>query len=496
MQALIWEQWRQVRFPIIGTYLLALLAAGVLYAQMNYYEPTPSRLFEAKLWAANAAGFTVFALVIVAAVLQFTHSTIRDLRVSLPSHMATLPISESRLALSQIAFRLGVVLVLALLLCLSIVAIDRSFSPYVPHITILAVLGYAYTSVIMLTLGKLSPGAAIFLTVLTLPPVLAAVSLFDEFLAGRGVPRHAMTVVATLVYAFVAFCRLSRRQSPRMLRFLMDLPIAWGFEWKRTGALYPLFSLLLLVTFVTIQLVLLSKPFANAPNILQAALNSTLMVGVPTAAVLVGLLLLAREHRDKVTGVSRFLWTRPITVQDVVVLRMRVSFFSVLFTLLILYLMLSISNFAFGISDVEQYLSAAPDSLTLAALLMVTTWLLIWVPYLPICAWLILVVITLGSGILERDFLLAIPIMIYALAFAWLANACWRRKIFDRKLINKFALLGIICTVLAWRLLSEHGMELLLPGVITLPLFALFSQGVLLDRLRHDALFRGVPAKR
>jgi hypothetical protein len=89
----------------------------------------------------------------------------------------------------------------------------------------------------------------------------------------------------------------------------------------------------------------------------------------------------------------------------------------------------------------------------------------------------------------------------------FLAKACARRQLFERPVVLRFV---IFCAALAavansvyfvwldnyYRTASAS--SLFVPAAITvsaLPLFALLWQGFFLDHVRHNALFRRLPAR-
>ena len=145
--------------------------------------------------------------------------------------------------------------------------------------------------------------------------------------------------------------------------------------------------------------------------------------------------------------------------------------------------------------------------------ILILSWCMVWVPYLPVAYWMIFAFYVGSSHFIDKwgnreDYwLIWTPEMLFLLALIVLAYSCWRRKIFQPRVVIMFALVcAVSCAAALWSLhdleqrYSDDGWtdsRFCYTAVVLslMPLFALLSQGVFLDRIRHGALFRKLPAR-
>ena len=248
------------------------------------------------------------------------------------------------------------------------------------------------------------------------------------------------------------------------------------------------------------------------PDAVGLGLAALFLYGPPIVAFVVGMILFARVHRDSVMGVARFEWTRPATVQQVVLHRMKAISLSMLLTYSVLGVLTAMVNYLSGeLTNVN--LDEAGFAVLCYLGILLLSWCLVWAPYVPVAYWIVCAPYMAGSayfGATENaDFfwLLKVPEMVFLLALIQLAYACWRRKIFQPRVVVRFALLcAVSCAAALWYLIylaREHpDQELADPRFLftafvlgLMPLFALFSQGAFLDHVRHGALFRKLPPR-
>ena len=107
----------------------------------------------------------------------------------------------------------------------------------------------------------------------------------------------------------------------------------------------------------------------------------------------------------------------------------------------------------------------------------------------------------------REDLIFWIADSVFWIAQLLLATACARRRLFERRIVLRFVVFCAALAILAistyyvWLYDHFEGQSapgLFVPAAITLsalPLFALLWQGFFLDRVRHAALFRRLPAR-
>ncbi len=520
--ALMWEQWRQVRVPIAFSILLTAIASWTL-RQIMELSLGPNRKWlqaDSEDWGDASTVLAGICMVLVMAALLFAHSSTRDLRMGLPARMLTVPMSSLRLAVTQIVFRLFAVALVALAIGLALTLIDSWYAQMVAPFVGFSVLAYAYASLVATTIGKRNPVAAFIAIVFTMSPVIASLLAIEHQIAQSGeVSLYVLGVfvvacVALSVYRFatirntspVQVLLLTREEVPAYRSSRTEDAAQYKFEWRRLGWLYPSFTAGLLLAFWL--------PSLLPPGIRysDAYIQTAFMGAPPLVAFIVGMILIAREHRDSVTGVARFMWTRPVTVQQVVLHRMKAVALSILYTYAFIgALALLVALIEGELASIRLDVAIIGPALVTAILIGV--WSLVWVPYLPVAYWLVFVAYWGSTFVTEwgrkEDFyLLWLPKVAFWIGFIALAAYCYRRKIFESRIITRFA---IFCLALALVLLNVYFMGFyrsdlwfagnlgtFIPGTITLcalPLFALLWQGFFLDRVRHNALFRRLPAR-
>lgn len=519
--ALIWEQWRQVRTPIAFSLLLTAIASWTL-RQIMELSLGPNRKWlqaDSADWGDASTVLAGICMVLVMAALLFAHSSTRDLRMGLPARMLTVPMSSLRLAVTQIVFRLFAVALVALAIGLALTLIDSWYAQMVAPLVGFSVLAYAYASLVATTIGKRNPVVAFVAIVFTISPVIASLLAIEHLLTksgGFGLHVFGVFVVVCVVLSVYRFATIRNTSPVQVLLLTREAVPAYRtsrkenvaqykFEWRRIAWIYPSFTAGLLFMFGFPLL------FAGyGPRRFENFLEASLLVIHPVVAFIVGMILIAREHRDSVTGVARFMWTRPLTVQQVVLHRMKAVALSILYTYAF------IGALALLVALIEGELASirlddAILGLALVTAILVGVWSLVWVPYLPIVYWLAVFPI-LGSttrmwGVAEDIIAIWIPSLVFWFAFIVLAAYCYRRMIFESRVIAR---LVIFCLALAFVSLNVYFFAFnrrwelawqpsqFVPGAISLsalPLFVLLWQGFFLDRLRHNALFRRLPAR-
>jgi hypothetical protein len=521
VKALIWEQWRQVRLPIAFGIGLTFAASWCLHYTITVLQG------DANAWVEFSTVMAGIALVLLMAALLFAHSSPRDLRMGLPARMLTLPVSPRRIAAAQIGFRFAMVGLVALAIGLSLTVIDRAYVEVVAPMVGISVLCYSYASAVAVTVGRRSPVIAFVTIILTIGPVIATVGAihkrFGPFLDVKFAVFYAF-VAACAIVSFISFVRI--RNAPRLELLLnpRSLSRAFGiaargkersaqfaYEWRRLGWMFPCFTAGLAVA-IGLPVVMINWTDWTISEAILAGPAALFVYGPPIVAFVIGMIFFARAHRDSVTGVARFAWTRPTTVQQVVLHRMKAIALSMLLTYAVLGVLTAMVNYLSGeLTNVN--LDEAGFAVLCYLGILLLSWCLVWAPYVPVVYWIIFAVYSLGWGYTgawggDEDFwLLLLPESLFLLALFLLAYTCWRRRIIKPRVVVRFALLcAVPCAIALWfltYLAREHpDQELADPRFFftafvlgLMPLFALFFQGVFLDHVRHGALFRSLPPR-
>ena len=186
--ALIWEQWRQVRIPIVFSLLLTAIASWTL-RQVMELSLGPVRKWlpiDSEDWGEASTVLAGICMILVMAALLFAHSSTRDLRMGLPARMLTVPISSLRLAVTQIIFRLFAVAFAALLIGLSLTMIDLWYAQMIAPLVGFSILAYAYASLVATTIGKRNPVIAFVAIAFTTSPVIVSLLALEHWLARSG----------------------------------------------------------------------------------------------------------------------------------------------------------------------------------------------------------------------------------------------------------------------------------------------------------------------
>ncbi|NUM56917.1 MAG: hypothetical protein HUU46_25080 [Candidatus Hydrogenedentes bacterium] len=533
--ALVWEQWQQVRFMIAFVISITFLASWSLHAAMIAALPPehdistqgiPENAIQS--WTEMSTFIAASALLLLLPGLLFTHSSLRDLRMALPQRMLVLPVSNLQLAWAQVAFRFATVFCVAVILGLLIAAVDRAFVSAIAPFTGIALISYAYISAIAHTVGARSPIAAFVFAALTTTPVTVAVVFVDSGLTGATGAPWALSI------AFIALCgaisilgiallrgapsfqELVRTQafrpSARLLRTSLRDREIFHVEWKRTWWLMPSLAAGMLVLSGTLFIVNLFRT-TRFDDVVRWAGEMLFGVGPPVCCFILGLLFLARDHRDSVNGVARFTWTHPTSVQQVVLHRMRAVTYSMLLTFVVPGILVTIFTvIAFGLPSFGP-LSGTLLAVFASAAFLCLAWCIVWVPYVPLAYMLLFSSYSTATnyrvwGPAEDFWLLILPSLIYLAVFTFVALACWKRRVFEWRIVLRFLAIGAVLFIIALMLISNAFRPIDYPpnenlaayrlaalALSLMPLFAFLAQGVLLDRIRHGALTRRLPAR-
>ena len=202
--------------------------------------------------------------------------------------------------------------------------------------------------------------------------------------------------------------------------------------------------------------------------------------------------------------VSRTLWTKPVTIENVILNRMRVIAKSLFITHSVFVTIVLFSG-AGIVDDLEEI----PYLLTAFIGVLIASWCMIWVPYLPFLYWVYLLcclaVAALSQSQLSDFWYVAVPEVVFLILLIWAERVCMKRKLFKRKV--QFVFIGLAVCIFAisifhlylldnsnadWFNLKYASMALVFS---LMPLFCLLSQGVFLDRMRHGVLIRSLPPR-
>ncbi|MCC6797387.1 MAG: hypothetical protein IT366_19895 [Candidatus Hydrogenedentes bacterium] len=517
--ALIWEQWRQVRTPVIFAIGLTAIGSWTLHQFMEMSLDSDRKWIQSNSenWGEISTVLAGICMILVIAALLFAHSSTRDLRMGLPARILTLPISSLRLAATQILFRLLVISLVALTIGLALTLIDFWYAQVIAPFVGFSVIVYAYASSIATTIGKRNPVIAFIAIVFTTSPVLASLVAIVHQQPNSSVSFYVFVIFVSLCIAVSIYRFATLRNTPpiQVLLLTRDAGLRgavahreriaqYKFEWRRSAWIYPSFTAGVICMFGVPQLFLV-RDFGGPESFAQFAFLMT----PPVIAFVIGMILISREHRDIVTGVARFVWTRPLTVQQVVLNRMKVLGLSMLYTYLfvgtVTFLAMLLSGDATNIDLEEAVMGVAGF-----AAFLIGAWSIAWVPFVPVLFWLIVMsclgITTLMGWRLHDNYIFLIAISAFWLLFALLARACARRRLFEERVVFRFLAFCVCLTVGAVTIylfiLSKSvvpaAMGVFIPVAITLsalPLFSLLWQGFFLDRVRHNALFRRLPAR-
>lgn len=377
---------------------------------------------------------------------------------------------------------------------------------------------------IALTIGKRSPIAVFVIVVLTVAPVVASVLIVDHLVW------EMLRIPFFVCIAFVSGCMIISfngifllRNSPRSIPIRALAPAYGGYrgpsplkmrdrevfraEWRRTGWIIPCFAVATIVLGGTAQVALVP----NLDALVVWFVQVVVLLAPPASCFIAGMLLLARDHRDSVAGVATYFWTRPASVQQVVLQRMRAVTYSAIATFL-----LPAALFVIGALLDSGLAAVRPiqDTFIVTFLylgLLLLAWTFVWVPYVPILYLIISTTMKFNViwGQADEFWPLLAPDVLFAFALAWVAFMCAKRKIFDVRIIVRFVAIGVVCCVILQFVIgivyapidtlfdSNVAIYRTTAAVLSfMPPIALLSYGVFLDRLRHGALLRRLPSRR
>jgi len=528
--ALVWEQWRQVRLIIVAGVAMTYAAAWALHYSMVASLGSdlvgrglgPETIFDE--WAGSSTGLAAITLILVGAALLFSHSSPRNLRMGLPARILNLPVPTVQLAVVQAGFRFAVMGLTALLIGLALSAINTEYLTVVLPFAAVAVLGYAYASAIALTIGIVSPVAASVVIVVTTGPALAVTAylLSVGFTEGPGATIAVYAVVLAALFA-VSFDRFARIRSvpagERLLRPRAHVPLlrrprpgevgieGFRVECRRLGWIAPSFA----AAALSLSAVEILLSGLSGFDYGLRYVEEMLFILPCISGFIVGMVLIARDHRDGVSGVARYVWTRPASVQQAVLDRMKAVALSMAITWLVPFLLYVAVNlfgpFNHRLGPIEQFFFVA---LSYAGAFLFA-WLAVWTPYILIAYWLYL---GTYAGLQQYVFgwkddtvgVVLVPCIAVLAVFALFAREAWRRRLFDARVVVRAAVLCLVCSAASYWwlncLVREDGQGwdqpaywLAAASAGLVPMITLFAHGVLLDRIRHGALLRRLPAR-
>ncbi|MDZ4857853.1 MAG: hypothetical protein SGI88_02640 [Candidatus Hydrogenedentes bacterium] len=490
--ALIWEQWRQVRTVVVLGIVLTFAASlsGYLIKWVSTDE-----------WASFTFAMAWGSLLLVMAVLMFTHSSVRDLRMGLPARMLTLPLTARHIAATQIGFRFAVMAGTALVLGVLLTTINEKYFE-IAHSLVGAIVLYAYASMLA-TLGRRFPVVVIAMIIITIAPVVATVYYLDNGAVNWFGFQYG--VLGTFIFFCMAasFVSLARIREPARVQILFDTASPqntefkvlgvrasgpYWFEWRTVGWIVPAVTLFSGI-FFALPLFGMDFDEMDLEDTFQSYFATSLVSSFQVGMMLIGIFT---------ARVSRVLWTKPVTVQDVVLNRMRVIAKSNFFTQLALA---TIFLFAIQLNGAGVFYNV--DDVWLLLMLymgiFIASWCMVWVPYLPILYWAYFICCLAAAALTKSEpsdfWLIAVPEAVFLGLLCWVGNVCLKRQLFQRKAIFGFTCLAVFIFVVGtlqlyqldepnadWFNLNYISMVFIFS---LMPLFCLLSQGVILDRMRH-----------
>lgn len=314
--ALLWEEWRQTRLPLLaGTALAALPLLNI--AIQLWRNPL-------ELHNKGATIEAVLSLLLCwqAAVLLFSGYGRNDMTMQFPRRLFALPVPSVALALTRLLYGIAVVTVtfggLGWLLSQS----HEAFGPGYSY-ALIAVSTLIYIESIAWSLGKRPLLAAGLGLLLYLPLLGVCKGVMDNLpLPSLAAGLLVSTPVVALFTALALYAVKTQRHGGgghistwRILgKANLDAVTApqaperalFGYEWRRRGRWVPAFGLL------SFTLMMLLTVYASVRS---SALFFVLLLGCVSGILAAGLFLILVSERERVSGLQRFLATRAISTR-------------------------------------------------------------------------------------------------------------------------------------------------------------------------------------
>jgi len=419
VHALLWEQWRRLRWPMLFAFLLMAAASLLDYTLSKTHNYNPRGMLSLVMLILSMAVFIAF--------LFFSHSELNDLRPTMPARLYTLPVRTHVLVTCELFSRLAALGLLAFamlvthyllfadkyldasflwempLLLVVLIALLQAVSWLPAGVLTAAVIGFMLllrsSGGIFRALIKLAPEP--YYTDAPLPALMPALAGLSYLIAFVGVAldrRGAWTGIRRRLATMLRQCAARRD------RFASGAHAQLWFEWKRTGRYVPIVG----IAFLALSFIVCAylgpdalrariAPWLTARTAPWAAVwaeQAALIIGMGLflcpliAAFIVGMLTPAMDHRDLVSGFSSFVMTRPMRTRQLAAARFKVGAVSLCLTYaLIAAILLAVLGLPACLAGLESaFLSAQSVRLGTSGLTFilvacghfVLAWALLW----------------------------------------------------------------------------------------------------------------------
>ncbi len=522
--ALIWEQWRQVWW----TLPLGILGTVFVSLSLKYFDGNTA--WRKDVWMVGSTG-TVFAFLLLAGgLLLFAHSSPTDVRTGIPQRHRTLPVAPITLALSQYLFRIAFISAFSVLLMGVVSATDRNYLQYIVPSAAVAACAMSLATAMMWTIGTRRVGvAAVVAVVIAL--VCNALYAFVEHKSPSIAP--IVPILVFVVSSVVAIGSSAHRTgrnnshgqhrrkiaqrdavnrsgfSKRGAQYWFDTARRARVVWTLTAIIaLPIVMIFAVRMWNDYEQYLLYVRLYGTPSLWHQVPENFLEWGQmliwfpPVVAFASGICFVLLDVRDSSLHSANFLFTRPISTADIV--RARRTFALRTATLLCAPTFLLSISFALvgyllvpgGFSNLQDFYLSREYLLALI-LSWIASVLLFWATRAALASgvWFAFALawehdlggLEIGLG--------AIPAVIAIVAIL-LGVKVHRLRLWDAS----FVPVAILCGVLFWLGLiwlesgsrARHDDEILFVSscIAALIPYALFSQSLWIDFLRHGGLSR------
>jgi hypothetical protein len=451
VQALLWEQWRRLRWPMAFALVL------MVYAFLLYN--TPSKRSAVIDDPDRALSFFMMSLCIGVSVafLLCSHSEANDLRLTLPSRLYTLPVKTHVLVNCELFFRLASVGLLAFVMLGTHYLLfgdeylqDASFVWKVPLVLMgffLFVQGFCWWAGGLWILAAIVSGTLLLTqmwriivgplfgenweaTNLFAVGILALFAGAGYLIALGGVRLDRCGARMDIRKRLGQFLRVG---TGRQKRFSSPACAQLWFEWRRKGKYVPIVAIASATLWFLVYRYLLFHEFSAATAASREADWETMLIMIVggglfvcplVAAFVVGMLIPAQDHRDHTSGFSCFLMTRPMRTRELAAARLKMGALSLgstyAFVSLILIVLLGLPAFLHGVKDIwAELVPAGAPELTFLPIVMVLggvalAWTLLWLS-LPL----------LGALLLYSVIVSVVSLLVSVLDPIWGASVLW-----------------------------------------------------------------------
>jgi hypothetical protein len=528
VHALLWEQWRRLRWPMLFALLFMAAASLLDYTLSKTQNYNPRGMLSLVMMSLSMPVFIAF--------LFFSHSQASDLHLTLPARLYTLPVKTHVLVSSEFFFRLGALGLLSFAMLSTHYLLFRDEiiedASLVWRVPVLVMVSFAFLQTVswwprgplvlaaviasmLVTRAWLIVGGGVYrareLPISDKLTLFALVPAFAYLVALVGVRRDRS---GTRIDIRTRLAAMLRMWSARSERFSSPAHAQAWFEWKRKGMYVPIVATsCLAITLVIPGLLGWFVPHSPHAHDDYVTLIAMLALGLYPliAAFTVGMLIPALDHRDMVSGFSSFVMTRPINTKQLAAARLKMGAFSVGLTY-ILAVVILIARF--GLPAFLDTLAFLPDEtlrlgipqgafVLVACCHVVLAWTLLWLS-LPLSGALfayyavyVLVVLPnlLPAPTNTSSLWVGSSTLFLAIALLGIL-ACRRRTLTARKvpavlLVCIISAIVVVATVSCthWgrssRILEEHAATAFSVALSLLPVAAFLWEPLKLDWFRH-----------